>query len=496
MKPNPRIATILFVDLIGSSDVASIQDSKNYNKYVSEFQNLVLSVFKEETRGELTNSLTKDFVDFNVRGDEGFLVLAGKKNRNLDLKHVIQKDIIICLRIALRLKYEWLFEQKNINRISKMKRPFEIAIGINTGRIDLVKDPNLKDKRKVKFVAQGYAINLAKRIEGQSRKGKSSGIIVSEYTFGKYDEIGGENTLRFEQQEKTFLKGISGTVQLYELVFANLDDEDELMKIPKAWFGEKKWKKTQQTGIRASLIKIEEEFSDTLNPWLGQVACNIKWRKAWNLLENPTKTNYKYAKRMLRESSKIARKLIEIRPNESFWKIYLSQIIFDLIQEKFYKSDMEKKLLIKESVKMLETLLSSDPHEFDATVYYGMYYLEIPETAYILDADELAIEDTWSVKQKKEIIEKFRLVLIWDDKYASAYYYLSVALLKPAINKNGVIVDPLSTQITKAMSYLKKSIQYAGEIDQKYRTRIINDATEDPHFDSVKHLTKFKNALK
>ena len=39
-----RIATILFVDLIGSSDVASIQDSKEYNKYVRQFQNMTLSV--------------------------------------------------------------------------------------------------------------------------------------------------------------------------------------------------------------------------------------------------------------------------------------------------------------------------------------------------------------------------------------------------------------------------------------------------------------------
>ena len=494
-----RIATILFVDLIGSSDVASIQESRDYNKYVSQFQNMTLSVFEEETKdgrmsGKRASSLTKDFVDFNVRGDEGFLVLAGKKNHERDLKHTIEKDIITSLRIALRLKYEWLFDQKNLDRMRKMKRPFEIAIGINTGRIDLIKDPNLSNEIERKYVAEGYAVNLAKRIEGQSRTGMSSGIFVSEYTFGKYNEIGGENTLRFIPQERSSLKGISGKVQLYELVFANLDDEDELMKIPKGWFSEKEWKR-RQTGIRASLKKVEEEFSDTLNPWFGQVASNIKWRKAWNLLDDLNEDN-KEAKGLLRESAKIARKLIEIRPNDSFWKIYLAQIIFDLIHEKLYKSDAEKKLLIKESVRMLETLSSSDPHDLDARVYYGKYFLEISETAYILDTEGMATENNLSLRQKEEIIEQFQLVLLWDEKYASAHYYLSVALLKSAVIKEGKIKKPLSSEITEAMRYLKMSIKYAGEINRKYKIRMIKDAKDDSNFDAVRHLDQFKNAVK
>ena len=83
---------------------------------------------------------------------------------------------------------------------------------------------------------------------------------------------------------------------------------------------------------------------------------------------------------------------------------------------------------------MLENISSSDPYDLDAPVYYGIYFLYIPETAPLIDTKNEAKANFWSVKQKKDIIERYQRVLLWDEKYASAHYYLSVALLKPAVD--------------------------------------------------------------
>ncbi len=473
----PRIATMLFVDLVGSSEAASLKNQEDYSKLVSSFQNNVEDVFKDELckkqklnpkkdDGQQIKSINKGIKYYEVRGDEGFLILVSKYEINGDGVEDVQKDIrenlLLVLRIALRIKYEWLFAKENLDRFDELKKPFEVAIGINTGKVALKKE-------KGKWKAEGYAINLAKRIESQSRQGEYSGIYVSEYTFGYYNDIPGENTLRFRQTEKLSLKGISGTVRTYELISAILDEEDEILFVPRI-------------ALRAdeeNLKKIQEEFNNSLNPWLGNVLCNIKWKNSAIFWDKEQKVN---AKKALQEAAEIARKIIEIDPNMPAWKIYLAQIIFDYVEsyESDYRSKDEKvrlkyELLIRNTVEYLEKLITNEPHELDARLYLGKFYSRVNYINKILRQKKKI------VKYYEMAVDQFQSIILWQDKFPDAYYELAAAYLRTYPGR-----------VKFAMEHLELGINYAGEIDKKYLKKMKREAREDELFFTVSNQPDFK----
>lgn len=459
--PSERTATILFVDLIGSSEVASIKGLKNYSeKYIQRFQKVVEEsiekVFNVKPAEEFrkNKSLKDDFQDFNIRGDECFLVMASKQQdlSEENRKEAIRRDIIKVFSLSLMIKYLWLFDTEcSLKRLEAMKKPFDIAIGINTGKVKLEQASN-KDYQI--FNAEGYAINLAKRIESESRKGESSGIFVSEHTFGYYTDISGENILRFKRQERSSLKGISGDVRTYELIFANLDEEDEIVKIPENWI-DKQWNETEE-----NLRIIEKAFLDTWNPWLGNVVANIEWKKGSSILEEVDNLREKdeskhkeeihklkrKAEPLLGKAAEIARKLIEIDPYNPAWKIYLAQIVFDYTDYQLidYKKEsvdryLERELLIKDTVKLLETLTSEQTHELDALLYLGRFHLEIDKIGKIIKGSG-----------PEQAIEYFQRIIIWDDEYPDAYYYQSATRLKVKPGDKKIVYELLEKAITIA----------------------------------------------
>lgn len=474
---NQGIATMLFVDLVGSSEAASLQKSDDYSKLVSAFQNNVEDVFKNELcrnqnldarvrDGQQRGSEKKGIKYYEVRGDEGFLILVNKINISesdidLPLKDT-RENLLLVLRIALRIKYEWLFAEENIKRFKELKKPFEVAIGINTGKVTLKKE-------KGQWKAEGYAINLAKRIESQSRQGEYSGIYVSEYTFGNYNDIPGENTLRFRQTEKLSLKGISGTVRTYELISAILDEEDEILFVP-------------LIALEADgedLKKIQEEFNNSLNPWLGNVLCNIKWKNSAIFWEKEKKGK---ARKALQEAAEIARKIIEIDPKTPAWKIFLAQIIFDYVEsyESDYRSKDEKvrlkyELLIRNTVEYLEKLITKEPHELDARLYLGKFYSRVNYINKILRQKKKI------VKYYEMAVDEFQSIILWQDKFPDAYYELAAAYLRTYPGR-----------VKFAMEHLELGINYAGEIDKKYLKKMKKEAREDELFSTVLNQPDFK----
>ena len=56
------------------------------------------------------------------------------------------------------------------------------------------------------------------------------------------------------------------------MIVANLDEDDVIVRIPDNWLEE--WKAT-----KVKLGHIEQMFLSTLNPWLGNVLCNLYWGK-------------------------------------------------------------------------------------------------------------------------------------------------------------------------------------------------------------------------
>ena len=414
---NTRVATILFVDLVASSESASVLDIKMYNEHVKAFQKFVKVLFYNIFNEEVTTLYGKRFCDYSVRGDEGFLIVASKPGQDRGKN----KDIIDVLSTALLLQYGWYHTINYMECLKQHRRPPEIAIGINTGSVCFNRDKSNGENSR-KYKAEGYAINLAKRIESDSRKGEYSSIFVGESTYGYYHDIKGENTLRFKRLPRSSMKGITGHVRTYEIVFANLEEkeEDELLDLSKL--------EQSSLGIEKS-ESLKNEFFRTRNPWLGNVVCNLLWNRAWKLSEeNNTKNDQEIAKMMV-EAIDLARILVETEPDEALWKIYLVQIVFELLQKKIKKGVGIPSLdykdyalqLIDDSNDLLKSVIVKHPYEIDARLYQGMFILEFLDTKYT---------DKQTEEKKKEIKDAIGIlhqILLWEEEYPDAHYYLAAA---------------------------------------------------------------------
>lgn len=513
MGISKRKATIMFVDLVGSSEVASHRDLKGYSEgYLNRFHEIMGKAFKLGLPKDIynmkddTKKITSDFVFSEVRGDECIFIIARNQNLGND-KSIIREDILYVFSLALAIKYLWLFEEtESIGRMEQMKAPFDIAIGINTGEIQI--QPKSKAVRRDRIFSEGYAINLTKRIESESRKGVVSNIFVSENTFGRYTDIGGENILRFKRQERSDLKGITGNINTYELIFANLDEEEEIIKIPEDWLVN--WDGKGET--KEHLDTIEKMFLNTLNPWLGNVICNINWQKGSDLLDDiktrdqrrnkdrDTEVKQK-AEPIIRKAAELARKLIEIDPNTPAWKIYLSQIIFDYLDydlvefnEESADKDRERSLLLNDTINLLSNLTNNKPDELDAWLYLGRFYLEIKHLDIQYKDIKTVETQVKDEKQKEEnkvknlirddihkAMDCFQRVIIWDDEYPDADYYLAAGFLK--LNFKDQIYLNLENAIKKAKLHGK------GEQMKK-------DARKNTLFRSIRTESRFKSLTK
>lgn len=474
MANEKRVATIMFVDLVGSSEVASLWKLEEYSQnYLDEFHKKLNEALDYHKLEKKNKNLNDDFVDWDIRGDQLSFIIASKQpdskgeSGESESTKSIRKDIIKVFSLALGIKYRWLFnEATGIKRLEELKAPFEIAIGINTGEIILKEIPDANGEES-KVSAEGYAINLAKRVESESRKGDLSNIFVSENTYGFYSDISGENILRFKQQDKSVLKGISGNVRIYELIFANLDEDDEIIKIPDNWL--QNWDPTE-----VKLDHIEKMFLSTLNPWLGNVLCNLYWSKESDPLkkidELKSKKSLKSEEKEeittlsensepnIRKAIEIARKLIEIDPESPVWKIYMAQILFEYLYYELYKfnsdlidAEREKNIIFNDTVRQLNLLTKKNPNEVDAWLYLSKFYLEIE-----MDK-ELSVIYKFGAKKKRksgviitEALNCLQRILMWDDEYPEAYYYIAAAMCQ-----DGETVEDIANMFEKALKWAK-----------------------------------------
>ncbi len=413
IKPSkPRLATILFIDLVASSESASVLKVQEYNKHVKKFQKHVEEVFENELGQVQDRGRTRDsnFVYGDVRGDEGVVILSTNPN-STDIQGAINKDTIKILRIALQLKYGWYFSKPYQDALKDQRRPPEIAIGINSGMVVFNRDENEDDKDN----AEGYAINLAKRIESDSRRGEHSSMFVGESVFGTYSEIAGENTLRFDQLPRSIMKGITGHVRTYEIVFANLEEEPEILKLDHI-----------RHKVNTEFLTIlKTEFIRTRNSWLGNVLTNLIWDQASELIDSESNNNAVAHK--LAEAIDNARTLFEIESEKPIWGIYLAQLILDyliytserrddlpLLQEKQFSD-----LLIEDAQVILKSIIVKNPHEIDARITLGRLFLQ--------DALSDGQVDSDMVDKLEKAIRELQKVLVWEDENSDPYYYLAAA---------------------------------------------------------------------
>ena len=196
----PKQAVILFSDIIHSSVFSDTLGIVDYDMFLEEFQKTMFDARKRVF--ELTGS-DQDQVEFNVRGDEACAFLyADDASGNL----------YTALMLASYMKSLWFQSSFNIKRVSESKIASDIAIGIHTGKV-IVRS---RISKSMAPKAEGYAINLAKRIEGLSREGSHTKMMISNdvrILLKQYNidvEISGRITKQF--------RGILYPTHVYEIV--------------------------------------------------------------------------------------------------------------------------------------------------------------------------------------------------------------------------------------------------------------------------------------
>lgn len=207
----PLDAAIMFVDLVDSSAFASVLGLKEYSDYVRSFHEIVqrqCDYFFKRYLGKKYEE-GRDY-HYSIVGDELVFFMHTGKSPN---------DVYLLAILGITLKAAWISSPLNRRRISQRSSPAEIAIGINFGQVWARRLGDGFDK-------QGYAINLAKRIESYSRNGQHFRIFLSDAAY-KLIHTRMRNLL-FSGREYASGKGIVGRFGVYEIVDAFVDSVGRL----------------------------------------------------------------------------------------------------------------------------------------------------------------------------------------------------------------------------------------------------------------------------
>lgn len=159
---------ILFVDLVSSSEFASVLGLREYAEYLDSFQRTCLSQCQYFFETVHTGKYSEGF-DYEIRfiGDELVVYLHTDRHGN---------DVYQLVCLAISLKCAWLACPKNVERVTCGMGTVDIACGVHFGTVWTTPKPSGLEKR-------GFAINLAKRIETASRDGKHFHIFLSDAAY-------------------------------------------------------------------------------------------------------------------------------------------------------------------------------------------------------------------------------------------------------------------------------------------------------------------------
>ena len=167
MRVLPSI--ILFADIRDSSEIAGTLSIEEYDFLLNEFQVLMRAAIEQVLSSHFRPGIPWPG-EISIRGDEAYLVLfAGPDGVSADA------GLRAVMEIAFAMKRKWLLSQVNRQRILQGKMIQDIGIGMHMGEIALGPHPG----RGTGHTAEGWAINLAKKLETASREGQYSKIIVS-----------------------------------------------------------------------------------------------------------------------------------------------------------------------------------------------------------------------------------------------------------------------------------------------------------------------------
>lgn len=205
---------ILFADLVGCSEISNEQTPWKYADILEQFGEAARDAFKiaeldwwkeyTESRTDIDpskkdeNLVPPQIIETSMGGDEVAIFLHPEYLRpdfdevesGYDIYEIALRRILM---FAFALKLNWLFSDYNIKRLEYKMQPRDIGIGIHCGNVYMQENRLQIGKDNLPWAAEGYAINLTKRIEGLSRKGTETNVLIS-------SEIKG-NLLHFSQND-------------------------------------------------------------------------------------------------------------------------------------------------------------------------------------------------------------------------------------------------------------------------------------------------------
>lgn len=198
---------ILFMDLVDSSVFASVLGLREYADHLKSFHSICLNQCKHFFEIYLEGKYVEG-PDYSARiiGDE--LLVFAHTGRPYN-------DVYLLACLSATLKAAWLAAPVNQQLTARKQPCSQISGGIHFG-------PVWAERRDNAFEFSGYAINIAKRIEGHSRQGNRYRILLSDRAF---------KHVHFRQRNLLFgpclafeSKGLLGRTSAYEIhsTFMNL----------------------------------------------------------------------------------------------------------------------------------------------------------------------------------------------------------------------------------------------------------------------------------
>lgn len=211
MKSGPLNVGILFVDLVDSSVFAGVLGLREYAVFMRSFHDACLlqcqHFFGTFLEGKYASGCE---YAVQLRGDELLVFTHTGKGAN---------DVYMLACLAATLKAAWLGSPFNVERIGNRLPAVEISAGIHHG-------PVWVEWRGSEYDYCGYAINLAKRVEGISRRGVGYRIFLTDQAFKQVNFR--QRNLLFSDRQQAELKGILGQAGVYELAHTFMNPEPRL----------------------------------------------------------------------------------------------------------------------------------------------------------------------------------------------------------------------------------------------------------------------------
>jgi len=212
MKENVT-ATILFADLINSTEMSKNLSLDEYDDMIVAFQ---------AAMHEIVSHHMKQF-GYVGDGSDSYWSIAGDELRLFLYSGATLFDVRNALIIAVKLKMGWLASSFNDRILKDGRIVSRIGVGMNCGKV--IK--GVRDWRVTmgddQPTIEGYAINVAKRIESTSRHGSAYQVMIGDSIYRKCRESCSLNVACGKPRDLLF-KGLGQKIPVYEIVsFINFE---------------------------------------------------------------------------------------------------------------------------------------------------------------------------------------------------------------------------------------------------------------------------------